>query len=164
MHNSSNAGEATGVDGAIEAVMVALPPARREWNPHIEQRRAWTSRPVNELWLQFLALTRGMLALACQFCDAFCVGAGGTTVAFPHRGTQLQAGRGHFALALIRSPFCRTCSSSLRRDIVRRACSTLKSVSTPRWNTSCVRTLQQNRSNARKSLVCFAHLYSPDRT
>jgi hypothetical protein len=41
---------------------------------------------------------------------------------------------------------------------------TLKSVSTPRWNTSCVRTLQQNRSNARKSLVCFAHLYSPDRT
>ena len=37
----------------------------------------------SELRLQLFALARGMLALACQFCDTFCVGAGLTTIFLP---------------------------------------------------------------------------------
>lgn len=82
MHSSSNAGGARVVASAVEAIMVASCPFLSCGNIIRPQngRPARTSSLIPGLRFQRFSLACRVLALACQFRDAFCIGAGFTAV------------------------------------------------------------------------------------
>jgi hypothetical protein len=55
------------------------------------------SRAAYKLWLQLFAPTRGVLALACYFCDVLCIGAGRTAISIPFFRYTVARGMGTFS-------------------------------------------------------------------
>jgi len=63
---------------------------------------------LSRLRLQRCALTRRVLALACQFMHSLRIGTGFAQYCFPSTVTQLQAGWAHFVVAFIKTPISNT--------------------------------------------------------
>ncbi len=85
------------------------------------EHRRWTEKTrceaVHELWLQLFALARGVLTLACYFCDALCIGAGSAAITLPVCTHTVARGMGAFS--------CRSYGTSFFSNVLvylRRTC------------------------------------------